>query len=237
MKGLRVVLLAAVLGAGALAVSLYADANRGSVPFVASECTVGLAGAAVSVAVEGPTANAECESMAGQVTDGGNWYLYEADTEAGGAVICQYKHEDNTWTVRDQGVANLYGTGVCQNLRAMAAGPTPPPVTEPLPTEDVGCVVEQPGDCSVDGADEFCTLGMDGSPAYVSTFGSPGYCNTIKSNLTELGAFVDVEVAEGDESEVICAGETGTGGGIAVYGPLGAPEAIAICERFALPLS
>lgn len=232
MRGLRAFLIVAVLGAGAFALYTYSRSG-GDVPLLTSSCTVGLAGAAVSVTVEGPTADPQCESMSGQVIDGGNWYLYDPDTEAGGAVICQYKHQGNTWTVRDQGVANLYGTSVCQNLRAMAAGPTPVPATEPPPTEDVGCVVEQPGDCSVDGGDEFCTLSMDGSSVRIDTYGPPGYCATIKSDLSMVGTFVDVETPEDDQGEIVCAGETGTGG-IAVWGTVGAPEAIAVCERFGL---
>lgn len=100
-----------------------------------NDCTVGLAGAAVSIEIQGGGADGACRRYAGQVTDGGTWYVYQASTKPGGAVICQVTLGSFLYTVRDNGSLNLYGTSVCKNLIA-AANPTfplaPPGKTVPF---------------------------------------------------------------------------------------------------------
>lgn len=238
MKGLRAFLVVAVICAGAFALYTYSRSG-GDVPLLTGRCTVGLAGAAVSVSVEGPTADAQCGSMSGQVTDGGNWYLYEADTEPGGAVICQYRHQGNTWTVRDQGIANLYGSGVCRNLRAMA-GPTIEPDEPVVPDEPVesfaGCVVVNPGDCSIDGdlsaVSEDCNLGTADSIIQIDASGVEGHCQALKDELAPIGTFVDIEPPTGAEFHV-CEGDTATGG-VDVWDVEGSPIGLAVCAQLGL---
>jgi hypothetical protein len=96
------VLLIAVVISGAFAAYAYAGAGM-SLPFLSSSCVVGLQGAAVSVEVEGPSADRQCNAMAGTESDGGTWYRYRTGTEPAGAVICQTQQAGDTWTVRDQG--------------------------------------------------------------------------------------------------------------------------------------
>lgn len=126
-RSARVVLAAFVLVA---AVEVLVDLPGGPAAVVqnalGSDCTVGLAGAAVSIEIQGGGADGVCRSYAGQVTDGGSWYVYQAGARPGGAVICQVALASLLYTVRDNGSLNLYGTSVCKNLIA-AANPTLPP--------------------------------------------------------------------------------------------------------------
>ena len=96
-------------------------------------CTVGLTGAAVSVTVQGPTAQSQCNSFLGTKTDGGSWYNYAGGQSAGGAVICQENYSGDLFTVRDQGSLNLYGSGVCSNLIKLINAALAPPVVTQAP--------------------------------------------------------------------------------------------------------
>jgi hypothetical protein len=83
---------------------------------VPGHCTMGLAGAAVSVTYDGLGADAQCDRWNATTTDGGSWYRYQGNAQPGGAVICQEPAHGTTATVRDQGVMNIYGTQVCKYL-------------------------------------------------------------------------------------------------------------------------
>ena len=98
---------------------------------VIPSCTVGLAGAAVSVTAQGVNAQGQCTSFLSTTTDGGSWYLYSGAATPGGAVICQVPFGGSTLTVRDEGALDLYGSQICRNL-IKAANPvveTIPPAT------------------------------------------------------------------------------------------------------------
>jgi hypothetical protein len=83
-----------------------------------SACTVGLAGTAVSVSITGGGSGA-CDAWVR--SDPSNpWYQYTAGTEPQGAVICQGGVDGLTYTVRDQGLANLYGSSICSGLSDQA---------------------------------------------------------------------------------------------------------------------
>lgn len=111
-----------VVGVAIVAVVLLGSASGIIGEILPEHCVVGLTGAAVSIQVDGAGASAQCDSYAIQVTDGGSWYRYQGDLAPGGAVICQVPWNGRTYTVRDQGLGNLYGTSVCQQLIG-AAGP------------------------------------------------------------------------------------------------------------------
>jgi hypothetical protein len=83
------------------------------------------------VTVQGGDAQAQCDSFLGQITAGGTWYVYAGGQLPAGASICQVTYRGDLFTVRDQGTLDLYGTGVCSYLTALANGqpiPTPTPV-------------------------------------------------------------------------------------------------------------
>jgi hypothetical protein len=86
---------------------------------VARSCTVGYAGAAVSVTIQGVDPDPQCDSW--PRTDG-HWYIYGGGAAPGGAVICQYRIRGFLVTVRDQGSLNLYGTQICRDLYVEASG-------------------------------------------------------------------------------------------------------------------
>ena len=115
----------ALLGFGAVA--WFSGALGSIAPGVApAHCTVGLNGAAVSVSVDGPGAMSQCQSFLSQTTNGGSWYVYAAGLQPAGAMICQVAYANDTFAVRDQGLLNLYGNSICQNLSNLAGGrPTP----------------------------------------------------------------------------------------------------------------
>lgn len=105
------------------------------------ECTVGLAGTAVSVTMAGGGTGA-CDAWVR--SDASNpWYTYSGGTEADGAVICQGQYAGVTYTVRDQGMLNAYGSSICSGLSGQAAsdilrriadgvtGGVPDPAAEP----------------------------------------------------------------------------------------------------------
>lgn len=241
MRALRVALLIAVFGAGAFAIYLYAGPNAAPLPFIKSNCVVGLQGAAVSVAVDGPSANAQCEAMSHETTNGGSWYVYDSDTEPGGAVICQFDIRGNRWTVRDQGIANMYGSGVCQNLQQMAAGvPEQPEGTdEPEftlePSADVGCVVDETHDCAVDGPpvayDESCTLALVNHDARVYVAGNTGLCEAIRGQIAGVGEFERVESDDATGNRLICSGVL-INGTLEVWDSGGAIYGTDVCQRY-----
>jgi hypothetical protein len=68
-------------------------------------CTVGLNGAAVSVTVQGSTADAQCASMQQEITDGGTWYRYASGQQAAGASICQVSYAGGPLDRSRSGVA------------------------------------------------------------------------------------------------------------------------------------
>ena len=86
-----------------------------------AHCAVGLNGAAVSVTVDGGGALAQCQSFLRQTTDSGSWYIYADGVQPAGAVICQVDLYNDRFVVRDQGVLNIYGTQICQNLSQIPA--------------------------------------------------------------------------------------------------------------------
>lgn len=100
---------------------------------VAPSCTVGLAGAAVSVTVQGLSAQMQCDSLARTTTDGGSWYVYSGGQSATGAVICQVNYADDLFTVRDQGLLSLYGSSVCTSLLKLAGGAQAPQTPQASP--------------------------------------------------------------------------------------------------------
>jgi hypothetical protein len=112
----RLVLFAALAVAVAFLGFSLAGRQGGLASVVPGHCTMGLAGAAVSVTYDGAGAGAQCDRWNTTVTDGGSWYRYQGDTQPAGAVICQEPADGTTATVRDQGAMNLYGTQVCKYL-------------------------------------------------------------------------------------------------------------------------
>jgi hypothetical protein len=109
---------------------------------VHEHCVAGLEGASVSVAVDGPGANDQCQSFVGQVTDGGSWYVYQSGTEPGGAVLCQYSYLGDTFSVRDQGIADVYGSQARELLYAKVSGLPAP--TAGLPAQVIVPQASQP---------------------------------------------------------------------------------------------
>lgn len=86
-------------------------------------CVVALAGHAVSVQVQGPTANAQCQSFQGvTAADGSAWYVVQGGVQPGGALVCQVGYNEDIFTVRDQGVTTAFGLEVCARLRRLAGG-------------------------------------------------------------------------------------------------------------------
>jgi hypothetical protein len=125
-----------MLGALAFGPRLIATFGNAVTP----TCSVGLTGAAVSVTVEGISADAQCRSMLTRTTDGGSWYLYSGGQSPSGAVICQVTLSNDLYTGRDQGSFELYGSQICSNLIALAHPPesyvsidpsTGPPLASP----------------------------------------------------------------------------------------------------------
>jgi Na+/H+ antiporter NhaC len=90
----------------------------GLADIIPARCVVGLAGAAVSIDVSGVGAIAVCDAQKRITTDGGNWYQYAGGTEPAGAVICQVEIQGISYTVRDMGALNLYGSSLCSELFA-----------------------------------------------------------------------------------------------------------------------
>lgn len=112
-----VVLVAVIVIAWIGLIFVTGNVGRANVAdLVSGGCTIGLTGAAVSIEAEGLGSSSECDSLARTTTDGASWYRYADGTEAAGAVICQGKVGDVTFTVRDQGMLNLYGTNACNWL-------------------------------------------------------------------------------------------------------------------------
>ena len=119
-------ILAVVLAAGAY--GWFSGALASIAPGVApAHCVVGLNGHAVSVAVDGPGAMAQCNSFLTQTTDGGTWYVYANGAQPAGAMICQVAYAGDEWAVRDQGVLDIYGSGICGDLINLAKGPSAAP--------------------------------------------------------------------------------------------------------------
>ena len=145
-----VFVLALCVGLGAL-FALSPDFRGYFVGAVTPSCSVGLNGAAVRVTVQGADAQAQCDSMLTQTTDGGTWYVYSGGQQPAGASICQVHYAGDLFTVRDQGSLNLYGTSICSRLVDLANGIPPPtptsaptrkPVFTPISTAACGLQVE-----------------------------------------------------------------------------------------------
>lgn len=119
-------LFIAGMAAVALVAALGIDAPRLIGQLASGACTVGLQGAAVSMTIDGPGAQAECSSYLGQTTNGGSWYVYQGGVQPAGAVICQATLLGRLHTVRDQGISNVYGSGLCRNMMN-------PPTVAPTP--------------------------------------------------------------------------------------------------------
>ncbi len=134
-RGWIVVALALGVGAYAWFSGALASIAPGAAP---GHCAVGLNGAAVSVAIDGPGALAQCDSFLTQTTDGGTWYVYANGAQPGGAMICQVSYAGDEWAVRDDGALDLYGSGICKNLISMANGAATTPAVSSAPTGSVG---------------------------------------------------------------------------------------------------
>jgi hypothetical protein len=81
----------------------------------AANCVVGLTGAGVSISVDGPGAQTQCQSFLQTYPHSiGTWYLYADGVQPGGAVICQVPNLGDTFVVRDEGGRN--GSTICQAL-------------------------------------------------------------------------------------------------------------------------
>ena len=122
-KRQAVVLLALLIGGY---VWLSGGAARLAPAVAPAHCTVGLNGAAVSIAVSGPGAMAQCQSFLNTTTDGGTWYIYASDEQAVGSLICQVSYAGDLWDVRDNGLLDVYGNSICKNLFALANGQATP---------------------------------------------------------------------------------------------------------------
>jgi hypothetical protein len=116
-----VVVLVALIYVAAV---LWPGNRSGIVPGsnTSTSCTVGLNGAAVSVTVEGSSAEAACAQMLTTVTDGGTWYRYADGQVATGASICQTAYAGDLWIVRDSGAFTIYGSQICSNLFKLERG-------------------------------------------------------------------------------------------------------------------
>jgi len=80
-----------------------------------AHCVVGLTGTAVSVSVDGPGAQVQCQSFLQTYPHSiGTWYLYADAAQPSGAVICQVPNLGDTFVVRDQGGRD--GSTICQAL-------------------------------------------------------------------------------------------------------------------------
>jgi hypothetical protein len=227
---LRLAIFTAVvfaLGVGAVA---YALSNLGSVPFVNGHCVAGLQGAAVSVTVDGPTATSQCQSFAGQVTDGGSWYIYKSGTEPGGAVICQYTYSGDTVTVRDQGVANLYGTSVCSYVHDRAAVAAVP--LEPIDAS-IGPTETSLDESTSDGGayDEQCILALGNYNVRLQVIGNLGLCDAVKGQLLSIGVWYEVADATSSSDRLICSGVF-VNGTLDVYDSGGAMYGTQVCQRY-----
>lgn len=165
-------------------------------------CTVGLAGAAVSITVAGGSADADCRSIQGTTTDGGSWYVYAGGEEPAGAIICQVTLDGDLYTVRDQGSLNLYGSSICSNLIGQSH-PQPAPVSSdpalPIPSEPIGtaCGLRVLGhDATVIGHDPGCSAFAAAYPpagagwtTYDALGGAPAQDGLICSGVIAAGSF------------------------------------------------
>ncbi len=84
-------------------------------------CTVGYAGTSLNVTVEGAGADAACQELVKQAPGGQNSQGINVGggyrTNSTGMLVCSYKINNLTYTVRDQGSLMLYGNAVCAYLR------------------------------------------------------------------------------------------------------------------------
>jgi hypothetical protein len=144
---------------------------------VAPECTVGLSGTAVSVTVAGGGTGA-CDDWVR--SDPANpWYPYAAGTEPAGAVICQGQQSGRTYTVRDQGLLNIYGTSICSALSGQATADILRRVADGV-TNTEG----QPGDQPLE-ATYACGYRLVGHNLTVLVYGAG--CESISSRLPHEG--------------------------------------------------
>lgn len=125
-SGVRVAIGLAVVGVVVVAVLAATQPGSPVASLLRKECGVGLAGTALTVTVEGPDANAECDSLLGTAgPDGASWYRLDGE-EPTGYLVCRQPSGSSMVTVRDQGALMLYGHSVCESLEAQAA-----PVADP----------------------------------------------------------------------------------------------------------
>lgn len=120
MRPIRFAVLVAAVGLGLVAALAFTQPGSPIARLIQSECTVGLAGTALSVTFKGGNASDECAAMQGMVgPDGATWYRYE-DEEPPGVLMCRHTVDDTTVTVRDQGSLMLYGSATCEQVEAQA---------------------------------------------------------------------------------------------------------------------
>jgi chromosome segregation ATPase len=86
-----------------------------------TSCTVGYAGTNLNITVEGADADATCKELIKQAPGGHNSQDINVGggygTNYTGTLVCRYKINTLTYTVRDQGALMLYGNSVCEYLR------------------------------------------------------------------------------------------------------------------------
>jgi hypothetical protein len=109
-----VALFAVVLGLVALTWPRAADGGPVGIPILPERCTVGVAGNAVTITLEGPGAEAECDATAGTTSAGLTWYRYAEGATPGAAIVCELSAGGIRYTVRDQGLLNLLGSAACE---------------------------------------------------------------------------------------------------------------------------
>lgn len=119
--GAFLLLIVGVVVSGVVALGAVQHIGPAAMLF-SSECSLGLAGTALSITVEGPEAEQWCAAEVGTTAaSGATWYRYDADETLPGVLICRHDWQGNTITVRDQGALMLYGSEACSSIQASTA--------------------------------------------------------------------------------------------------------------------
>lgn len=79
-------------------------------------CTLGTAGTAMTITVEGPEARDYCDREIIRQRSGAEYLASERPT---GVLVCRYTFGGLTYTVRDEGSLMVYGHDTCARYRAL----------------------------------------------------------------------------------------------------------------------
>src|SRR6266850_2161390 len=98
--------------------------------YLASSCTIGFAGNAASVSVNGADAAGWCSQQVRSTSS-----AYAADERKTDILVCRYPIGGRTYTVRDQGALLLVGNDLCKYFKTLydggRSGGAPTPILVP----------------------------------------------------------------------------------------------------------